>query len=453
MAPKFGDPSDPLYLHHSDQPGLVLVSQTLTEENYSTWSHSMTMALTVKNKHGFIDGSVKQPKDDEADKLRQWTRCCNLVKSWLLSSVSKEIAASVFYCDGPQELWNELKERFSQVNGVQLFHIENQIHSCVQDTMSVGSYFTKLKGLWDERDVICPISSCHCEARKEELSYRETQKTIKFLMGLTDSFEAMRGQILAMDPLPKVNKAYSLVLRHEQQRDVSNGKSKAPPEASVFAAKETSKGDGNYASVFAAKETSKGGGNYKCAKCNKTNHRTENCRAHLKCAHCGWSGHTIDYCRKLKGIQSDQQINNQKSTTSRGNFTTASQQQEVSNFPFTKDQCEQILGMLSNRKSPMANLVGNSAISDELMGKAFCFSSQGKKSMWILDSGATDQIVCCPELLTTLKPVKNKIVELLDGFRANVTHIGQVAFSSSLVLDNVLCVPAFNFNLISLFIK
>src|SRR5438045_7630327 len=62
MAPKFGDPSDPLYLHHSDQPGLVLVSQTLTEENYSTWSHSMTMALTVKNKHGFVDGSVKQPK-------------------------------------------------------------------------------------------------------------------------------------------------------------------------------------------------------------------------------------------------------------------------------------------------------------------------------------------------------------------------------------------------------
>jgi predicted RNA-binding Zn-ribbon protein involved in translation (DUF1610 family) len=363
MASKFGDPSHPLYLHHSDQPGLALVSQTLTEENYSTWSHSMTMALTVKNKHGFIDGSVKQPGGDEVDELRQWTRCNNLVKTWLLSSISKEIAASVFYCDGPQELWNELKERFSQVNGVQLFHVENQIHSCTQDTMSVGSYFTKLKGLWDERDVICPISSCHCEARKEELSYRETQKTIKFLMGLTDSFEAMCGQILAMDPLPKVNKAYSLVLRHEQQRDVSTGKSKAPPEASVFA----------------AKETSKGGGNYKCTKCNKTNHRTENCRAHLKCAHCGWSGHTIDYCRKLKGIQSDREINNQKSTTSRGNFTTAPQQQKVSNFPFTKEQCEQILGMLSNRKSSMANLVGNSATNDELVGKAFCFSSKGNK--------------------------------------------------------------------------
>src|SRR4051812_38556465 len=92
--------------------------------------------------------------------------------------------------------------------------------------MSVGSYFTKLKGLWDEWDIIYPILPCHYEDRKEELSYRETQKTIKFLMGLTDSFEAMREQILAMDPLPKVNKVYSLVLRHEQQVTYLLGKAK-----------------------------------------------------------------------------------------------------------------------------------------------------------------------------------------------------------------------------------
>lgn len=55
IASKFDHPNHPLYLHHSDQPGLVLVPQILTEENYSTWSHSMTMALTVKNKYGFVD--------------------------------------------------------------------------------------------------------------------------------------------------------------------------------------------------------------------------------------------------------------------------------------------------------------------------------------------------------------------------------------------------------------
>ncbi|XP_024030909.1 uncharacterized protein LOC112094402 [Morus notabilis] len=207
MASKLNNPNHPLYLHHADQPGLVLVSQLLTEENYNTWNHSMTMALMVKNKFGFVDGSMKRPNNDAGDELQQWICCDNLVKTWILSSISKEIAASVFYCDGAQAVWNELRERFSQVNSVQLFHIENEIRDCVQGTMSVGSYFTKLKGLWDERDVLFPIPACHCGTMKEELSYRETQKTIKFLMGLTESFTMTRGQVLMMDPLPKVSKA------------------------------------------------------------------------------------------------------------------------------------------------------------------------------------------------------------------------------------------------------
>ena len=62
----------------------------------------------------------------------------------------------------------------------------------------------------------------------------------------------------------------------------------------------------------------------------------------------------------------------------------------------------------------------------------------------MLDSGATFRsLVCSSELLTTLKIVKNKTVELPDGSLANVTHAGQVVLCSSLVLDNVLCVMIF----------
>ncbi|KAL5790526.1 hypothetical protein ACOSQ2_005414 [Xanthoceras sorbifolium] len=44
------DTSSPFFLHHSDNPGLVLVSQTLTRDNYASWSKSMLIALSVKNK-------------------------------------------------------------------------------------------------------------------------------------------------------------------------------------------------------------------------------------------------------------------------------------------------------------------------------------------------------------------------------------------------------------------
>jgi hypothetical protein len=41
---------NPMYLHHGDSPGSVLVTQLLTSDNYFTWSRSMYMALSVKKK-------------------------------------------------------------------------------------------------------------------------------------------------------------------------------------------------------------------------------------------------------------------------------------------------------------------------------------------------------------------------------------------------------------------
>ena len=70
-------------------------------------------------------------------------------------------------------------------------------------------------------------------------------------------------------------------------------------------------------------------------------------------------------------------------------------------------------------------------------------------SLWILDSGAIDHMVCSPIALTQSYPVYGHIVQLPDGSYAFVTHIGSVTFSPSLVLHNVLCVPTFHVNLIS----
>lgn len=50
---KYENPNDPLYLHHSDQPGAILVTQLLNEENYGTWSRAMLMALSAKKQGGF----------------------------------------------------------------------------------------------------------------------------------------------------------------------------------------------------------------------------------------------------------------------------------------------------------------------------------------------------------------------------------------------------------------
>jgi hypothetical protein len=61
----------PLFLHHVDQPEVVLVSQMLMEDNYTTWVQSMSMALTIKNKKGFVDGNRSRPTHN-SNEQQQW---------------------------------------------------------------------------------------------------------------------------------------------------------------------------------------------------------------------------------------------------------------------------------------------------------------------------------------------------------------------------------------------
>ncbi|XP_050209446.1 uncharacterized protein LOC126660145 [Mercurialis annua] len=175
---KWDNPNHLLYLHHADQPGAILVPQLLVEDNYNTWNKSMTMALTVKNKIRLVNGSIKEPDDEESEEHQQWNCCNDLAKTWLLGSMSKEIANSIINFKYATQMWLELPEIFSNVNVVQLFNIENEIHGCVQGNMSIGSYFTKLKGLWDERDSLCTFPSCTCGELKGFTVYLETQKTM-----------------------------------------------------------------------------------------------------------------------------------------------------------------------------------------------------------------------------------------------------------------------------------
>lgn len=82
----------------------------------------MTIALSVKNKIGFIDGSILKPDGDDLDLLNSWIRN-NVVISWILNSISKDICVSIIFSDSAKEIWYDLKERFQQSNGPRIFQL------------------------------------------------------------------------------------------------------------------------------------------------------------------------------------------------------------------------------------------------------------------------------------------------------------------------------------------
>lgn len=55
------DVHHPFFIHNGDNPGMAIVSQPLTDQNYQQWSRAVQLALSAKLKLGFIDGSIVKP--------------------------------------------------------------------------------------------------------------------------------------------------------------------------------------------------------------------------------------------------------------------------------------------------------------------------------------------------------------------------------------------------------
>jgi hypothetical protein len=83
----------------------------------------MILVLTAKNKVGFIDGSLVKPVAASEAILHSWTRSNNMVISWISNSISKDIAESVIYINTGEEMWLDLKDRFSQKNSPHIFQL------------------------------------------------------------------------------------------------------------------------------------------------------------------------------------------------------------------------------------------------------------------------------------------------------------------------------------------
>jgi hypothetical protein len=156
------DHSSPLFLHNGDNPGTMLVPQPLIGENYNPWSRSMLIALSAKNNVCFVDGSLPKPLVFESY-FNAWIRCNDLVLSWILNSVSKNIYNTVIYITSAKDMWQDLKDRYTQKNGMRVFQLQKSIFVVAQENPSVSNYFTRIKTFWKELNNYRPVSiCCHC---------------------------------------------------------------------------------------------------------------------------------------------------------------------------------------------------------------------------------------------------------------------------------------------------
>ncbi|XP_024640636.1 uncharacterized protein [Medicago truncatula] len=195
-APSNSDSDSPYNIHPSDGPSSLVI----------------TPKLNVPD----IDDLNRQA----------WERCNHLFHSWIVNFVTESIAQTIVFHDTALFAWDDLKDRFSKVDCVRILSLRSTINNLKQGTKFVLDYFIELRTLWDELNSHRPIPNytcvhpCRCESICLAKYYRTEDQILQFLTGLNDTFSVVKTQILLMDPLPPINKVYSLVVQEESQNVV-----------------------------------------------------------------------------------------------------------------------------------------------------------------------------------------------------------------------------------------
>ena len=172
--------NNPYFLPSTESPSVMLTSQPLIgQENYMTWARSAFLALSAKNKFGFVNGTIPVP-DPSLPLYNTWSRCNTIVLSWLTNSLNKEIGASVMYINTARDLWIDLRDRFLQGNSPRLCEFQKEISRLSQGSISVSSYFTKFKTLWDEFTNYQPFTVCTCGSEHSQLDAQHKEHIFHF---------------------------------------------------------------------------------------------------------------------------------------------------------------------------------------------------------------------------------------------------------------------------------
>ncbi|GAU39523.1 hypothetical protein TSUD_222930 [Trifolium subterraneum] len=394
----------------------------------------MRRALGGKLKLEFIDGTNPIVSDPFDPSFRAWNRCNMLVHSWIMNSVSDSIAQSLVFMENALDVWNDLKERFAQADLIRISEIQQEIYALKQDSRFVTEFYSDLKLLWEELEIYMPIPNCSCrqrctcEAMRAARNNHNLLYIIRFLTGLNESFAMVKSQILLIDPLPPMNNVFSMVLQHERQLSAHIS-------------------DDSKILINAAKYRGSSSSSFK--------------PPNRVCTLCGKDNHIVENCFKKHGLPPHfRKASSSNNAMVEGGFddTAGATESTIGSNTITQDQALQLISLLQSSfpNSNSDNASSSKAGSNEFTGHTSVnpgnvsgSSNACSLGNWILDSGASHHICNTVQWFHSYNEITPIRVKLPNGNHVFAKQSGIVKFSSSLILTDVLCVPNFSVNLLS----
>ncbi|XP_019423021.1 PREDICTED: uncharacterized protein LOC109332492 [Lupinus angustifolius] len=161
------------------------------------------------------------------------------------------------------------------------------------------------------------------------------------------------------------------------------------------------------------------------------------------CSFCNKSRHTVDSCYKKHGFSPNYKKNHNI------NFINSEDDNQNNHLGvFTTEQHKAILALLKQpANSQVTNQITNTETSDP--GNPITLIFPIKPKDWVLDTGATDHVCFSLSEFQSFIKIDHIQIRLPNGSKVVSSIAGTVIFSKDLCLSNVLCIPKFSFNLIS----
>ncbi|XP_019442216.1 PREDICTED: uncharacterized protein LOC109346932 [Lupinus angustifolius] len=422
--------SSPYDLSSSDNPRSVITQVQLRGENYEEWARAMRTSLRARRKWGFIDGTIGKP-EEESSEMEDWWTVQSMLVSWILNTVEPNLRSTISYMENARDLWDDIKERFSVVNGPRIQQLKSELAGCKQGAVSMVTYYGKMKSLWDElanyeQIHICTCRGCTCDIASKLEKRQEEERVHQFLMGLDDViYGTVRSNLLAADPLPSLNMVYSTLIQEERMKTITRAKEE--------------RGDiVGFAVQIGAKsrerEDTKDKGDV-CSHCNRSGHDTRNCFQLI-----GYPEWWADRPRN-EGRSSGRGKGQQRTGTGmgrgRGGTMRANAAQVISTgggvagaacvdaeksglTGLDDEQWQTLIEMLNTRKQ---------SISERMTGKQTYNS-------WIIDMGASNHMIGNLKGLCELRDVPGCPIGLPDGQHVTATKEGKIILDGDLKLEN-----------------
>ncbi|XP_047339986.1 uncharacterized protein LOC124943532 [Impatiens glandulifera] len=145
-----------------------------------------------------------------------------------MNAISEDLKQNFQENATTQDLWSELKGRYERNNGPRRYGVKKEISSIKQGSLTLEKYYSKFKMLWQELRGLKPLASSKreqpssnaIEVGQQVILDDEEDRLLEFLMGLNESYEHIKDNILITDPLPSIHKVFTILLNVEIKREV-----------------------------------------------------------------------------------------------------------------------------------------------------------------------------------------------------------------------------------------